>query len=107
MKMTLDLLLAAETKALVALAFRNGPIEALHAGKRCAACPGREDTSRFALRVGLLSSIQDHIQANLHTLADFIRNRTTPSSMNGVPAASRQLFWIFVEREVQKFLLLS
>jgi hypothetical protein len=31
MKMTLDHTLALETKALVVLAFRNGPIEALHA----------------------------------------------------------------------------
>jgi hypothetical protein len=32
MKMPLDGLPAAETKAMVALAFRNGPIEALQAG---------------------------------------------------------------------------
>jgi hypothetical protein len=37
MKMKLNPDLAAETKALVALAFRNGPIEDLHAGKPCAA----------------------------------------------------------------------
>lgn len=35
MKMTLDPKLATEAKALVALAFRNGPIEALHAGRPC------------------------------------------------------------------------
>ena len=35
MKMTLDPDLAEEAKALVALAFRNGPIEDLHAGKPC------------------------------------------------------------------------
>jgi hypothetical protein len=33
MKMTLDADLAAEAKALVVLAFRNGPIEDLDAGK--------------------------------------------------------------------------
>jgi hypothetical protein len=38
MKMTLDPDLAAEVKALVALAFRNGPIEDLHAGRPCAVC---------------------------------------------------------------------
>jgi hypothetical protein len=32
-KMTLDPELAAEAKSLVALAFRNGPIEDVHAGK--------------------------------------------------------------------------
>lgn len=48
MKMPLDPLLAAETKAMVALAFRNGPIEALHAGKPCAACAGRQDISNIS-----------------------------------------------------------
>ena len=33
MKIALDHALAVEAKAMVALAFRNGPIEALHAGK--------------------------------------------------------------------------
>ena len=48
MKMPLDPHLAAETKAMVALAFRNGPIEALHAGKPCAACAGREEISHIS-----------------------------------------------------------
>ena len=34
-KMTLDPELAAEAKSIVALAFRNGPIEDIHAGKDC------------------------------------------------------------------------
>jgi hypothetical protein len=33
--------LAREAKALVALAFRNGPIEDLHAGKTCPTCHGK------------------------------------------------------------------
>jgi len=32
---TLDTELAKEAKAIVALAFRNGPIEDVHAGKAC------------------------------------------------------------------------
>ena len=40
MKMTLDPDLAVEAKALVALAFRNGPIEDLHAGRPCTVCSG-------------------------------------------------------------------
>ncbi|MHB8521889.1 MAG: hypothetical protein ACYDH9_14165 [Limisphaerales bacterium] len=32
--------LAREAKAIVALAFRNGPIEDVHAGKRCPTCAG-------------------------------------------------------------------
>jgi hypothetical protein len=38
MKITLDPEIASEAKALVALAFRNGPIESLHAGRPCPTC---------------------------------------------------------------------
>jgi len=48
MKMTLAPLLAAETKAMVALAFRNGPIEALHAGKPCVVCSGNPAVSHIS-----------------------------------------------------------
>ena len=34
-KSSIDPVLALEVKMIVALAFRNGPIEALHAGKPC------------------------------------------------------------------------
>lgn len=37
--------LVREAKAIVALAFRNGPIEDLHAGKTCSAC---QDTAGFS-----------------------------------------------------------
>jgi hypothetical protein len=47
MKMTLDTELAAEAKALVALAFRNGPIEDLHAGRPCAVCSGNREISHI------------------------------------------------------------
>ena len=48
MKMTLDPDLAMEAKALVALAFRNGPIEDLHAGRQCATCNGKADVSHIS-----------------------------------------------------------
>jgi hypothetical protein len=48
MKMTLDRDLAMEAKALVALAFRNGPIEDLHAGRQCATCNGKADVSHIS-----------------------------------------------------------
>jgi hypothetical protein len=48
MKMTLDPVLALEAKALTALAFRNGPIENLHAGKSCAACAGKQEYSHIS-----------------------------------------------------------
>jgi hypothetical protein len=48
MKMTLDHTLAMEAKAMVALAFRNGPIEALHAGKLCTACSGNPAVSHIS-----------------------------------------------------------
>ena len=37
-----------EAKAIVALAFRNGPIENLHAGKPCSACEGKPGYSRIS-----------------------------------------------------------
>lgn len=48
MKTTLDPSLATEAKALVALAFRNGPIEDLHAGRPCAVCTGRQEVSHIS-----------------------------------------------------------
>ena len=40
-----DAELAREAKALVALAFRNGPIESVHAGKLCPTCNGAPEYS--------------------------------------------------------------
>ena len=48
MEMTLDHALAIEAKAMVALAFRNGPIEALHTGKSCAVCSGNPAVSHIS-----------------------------------------------------------
>jgi hypothetical protein len=48
MKMTLDPDLALEAKALVALAFRNGPIEDLHAGRPCTVCSGNREISHIS-----------------------------------------------------------
>jgi hypothetical protein len=39
---------ATEVKALVALAFRNGPIESLHSGKRCPTCEAQPGYGRIA-----------------------------------------------------------
>lgn len=36
-----------EAKAIVALAFRNGPIEDVHAGKMCPTCNGNPEYSRI------------------------------------------------------------
>lgn len=44
---TLDAELAKEAKAIVALAFRNGPIEDVHAGKVCPVCNGSSEYSRI------------------------------------------------------------
>lgn len=43
----MDTELANEAKALVALAFRNGPIEDVHAGKECPTCAGKEGYSHI------------------------------------------------------------
>lgn len=45
--MILDPELAAEAKSLVALAFRNGPIEDVHAGRACPTCAGKPEYSRI------------------------------------------------------------
>jgi hypothetical protein len=45
--MNIDFDLAREAKAIVALAFRNGPIEELHAGRDCPACAGQPDYPRI------------------------------------------------------------
>jgi hypothetical protein len=39
--------LAREAKAIVALAFRNGPIENVHAGKLCPVCEGQPEFSHI------------------------------------------------------------
>lgn len=46
--MQLDPSLAREAKALVVLAFRNGPLEDLHAGELCPACAGRREVSHIS-----------------------------------------------------------
>ena len=38
---------AREAKAIVALAFRNGPIEDVHAGKVCPTCDGKPEYSHI------------------------------------------------------------
>ena len=43
----LDAELAKEAKSIVALAFRNGPIEDVHAGKACPVCCGSSEYSRI------------------------------------------------------------
>ena|ERR1700722_13394754 len=46
-KLTLKRELATEAKSLVALAFRNGPIEDVHFGKECPHCAGRHEYSHI------------------------------------------------------------
>ncbi len=40
--------LVREAKAIVALAFRNGPIEDIHAGRSCPTCQGKTGYSRIS-----------------------------------------------------------
>jgi len=46
-RLRVDTVLAHEAKGLVALAFRNGPIEDVHAGKECPTCTGKPEYSRI------------------------------------------------------------
>lgn len=39
--------LAREAKAIVAIAFRNGPLEDVHAGKPCPVCEGKQEYSHI------------------------------------------------------------
>ena len=48
MNSTIDPALALEAKMIVALAFRNGPIEDLHAGRSCPACAGSREFSHIS-----------------------------------------------------------
>ena len=43
----LDPSLALEAKVIAALAFRNGPLEDLHAGRMCPHCAGNPEYSRI------------------------------------------------------------
>ena len=43
----LDPQLAAEANSIVALAFRNGPIEDVHAGRECPYCAGKVEYSHI------------------------------------------------------------
>ena len=47
-KSSIDPVLALEAKMMVTLAFRNGPIENLHAGKLCPTCSAESAYSRIA-----------------------------------------------------------
>lgn len=46
-RLPLDPELASEAKSLVALAFRNGPIENVHAGIECPTCTGKSEYSHI------------------------------------------------------------
>lgn len=46
-RMTLDPELATEAKTFVVLAFRNGPIEDVHAGRECPTCAGKSEYSHI------------------------------------------------------------
>lgn len=47
-KSSLDPVLVLEAKMIVAMAFRNGPIEDLHAGKTCPTCSADNCYSRIS-----------------------------------------------------------
>jgi len=59
--------LAREAKAIVALAFRNGPIENIHAGRPCPTCSGQAGYSRItdAEMKLIMKNAVDHVYALL------------------------------------------
>ena len=61
-----------EAKAIVVLAFRNGPIEDLHAGTRCPACEGKTGYSRISdaeIKL-IMKSAVNHVYKLLRLKAD-------------------------------------
>jgi peptide methionine sulfoxide reductase MsrA len=46
-RQTIDVRLALEAKGIVAVSFRNGPIEDVHAGAVCPTCSGKADYSHI------------------------------------------------------------
>jgi hypothetical protein len=52
-----------EAKAIVVLAFRNGPIENVHSGKQCPACHGKIGYSRItdAEMKAIMKNAVDHV----------------------------------------------
>jgi hypothetical protein len=57
---SLDPLLALEAKVLTVLAFRNGPIEDLHAGRTCPTCSGNTEYSHITdpeMKVMMLAAV--------------------------------------------------
>jgi hypothetical protein len=59
----LDKELAKEAKAIVALAFRNGPIENIHSGKICPNCNGEIGYSRISdewMKIIIMKNAVDH-----------------------------------------------
>jgi hypothetical protein len=64
--------LAREAKAIVALAFRNGPIENIHAGRPCPTCAGQAGYSRITddeMR-GIMKSAVDRVFSLLSLKAE-------------------------------------
>jgi hypothetical protein len=59
----LDPDLVREAKAVVALAFRNGPIESLHAGRSCPTCRGKLGFSKItdAEMKAIMKNAVDHV----------------------------------------------
>lgn len=59
--------LAKEAKAIVALAFRNGPIEDVHAGRLCPTCTGQPGYSRITdtEMKSIMKNAVDHVYALL------------------------------------------
>ena len=64
--------LVRKAKAIVVLAFRNGPIEDLHAGKPCPVCEGKAGYSRISdaeMKI-IMKNAVDHVYKLLRLKAN-------------------------------------
>lgn len=95
-ELTLDQKLAEEAQSIVALAFRNGPIEDVHSGIECPACSGKPEYSRITQAE--MKHIMKHAVNKLYALL-WIRQHSPSVYEHVVRAGNRYTYaWDLPER---------
>lgn len=79
-RLTIDPGLAREAKGPVALAFRNGPIEDVHAGRECPTCAGKTEYSRIT--DAEMKNIMKNAVDTIYKLLWMFLSRTTSTLAN-------------------------
>ncbi len=86
----IDKIAAREAKAIVVIAFRNGPIEDVHAGKTCPTCVGNPEYSHITdvEMKNIMKNAVDHVYALL-MLRDSNPDAYAANIMHGLSHAGR------------------